>query len=32
MASRKPAAITIDAKLASKILRTVSMAEAFHFY
>lgn len=31
MASKKPAAIIISPELASKILRTVSMAEAFHF-
>lgn len=32
MASGKPAAITISAELAAKILRTVSMTEAFHFF
>jgi hypothetical protein len=32
MTSRKPAAINISAELTSKILRTVSMAEAFHFF
>ena len=32
MASKKPAAITISAELVSKILRTVSMTEAFHFF
>jgi hypothetical protein len=32
MASRKPVAITISAELVSKILRTVSMAEAFYFF
>ena len=32
MSSRKPVAITISAELVSKILRTVSMVEAFHFF
>jgi Family of unknown function (DUF5752) len=32
MASRKTAARTIDAKSVAKILRTVSLTEAFHFF
>jgi hypothetical protein len=32
MASKKPAAMTISTELVSKILRTVSITEAFHFF
>jgi hypothetical protein len=32
MASKKLAAMTISAELVSKILRSVSMAQAFHFF
>jgi Family of unknown function (DUF5752) len=32
MASRKPAAKTISAKLVAQILRTVSVGEAFYFF
>ena len=32
MASKTPVAITLSAELVSKILRTISMAEAFYFF